>query len=215
MYDTSEEANQKLRHSVVLLKSDPVYIQISDGANKNVSLTFNNLKDGSTDKRCIWDKDWNFRDLGSYLGYANFDLGTGRHKEASYLSRMPVRQCSSTQGVCQRNLHIPPLKGSARLALGPHNLVWQGVYNTKPFVDMFSGKYPSFEDVKKEFEKNSWLISKAFTKEFAVRRADVGPFFLQYKGKDVGHSDDLYKWKVAKQFKYLEETMDHIKLKVA
>lgn len=215
MFDTAEEANQKLRHSVVLLSKSPVFIQVAEGSKKSVTLIFSELGKKDIMKRCIWESDWNFRDLGSRLGYTNIDLGNGSYKEACYLSRMPVRQCSSTQGISQRNLYIPPLKGSSRLSLGPQQLVWQNVWNTGPFKDMFNGVYPDLPDIKKEFEKSPWLISKAFNKDFAIRRADVGPFYLQYKGRDVAHSDDLHSWKVAKQFLYLRESLEYTNLKVS
>lgn len=216
MFDTSEEANQKLRHSVVLHRKEPVYIQEATGRGKSVNLHYTKIAETSTPEiRCIFDPDWNFRDLGPHLGYANIDLGSGGHKEACYITRMPVRQCSSTQGISQRNLHIPQLRGSSKLALGALQLSFQHIYNLKPFKDMLRDIYPDFESIKEEFKKSPWLISKAFTHEFAVRRADVGPFYLQYKGKDVGHSDDLYRWRIADQFSYLKETMDHINLRVA
>lgn len=79
---------------------------------------------------------------------------------------------------------------------------------------MFKLLYPNLQDIGVLFTKNNNVTSKAFTREFAVRKSDVGPMYLQYKGRDIGHSDDLYRWKIADQFKHLRETLDHINLKV-
>jgi hypothetical protein len=213
MYDTNEEANQKLKQTVVLLKKSPVWIMEATGGHKKVELTHHNLRGGTVSKTPIFSPDWEFRDLGSRLGYANMIYGN--LLEATYVQRAPVRQAHNTQGLSAKNLIITPLKGSQRLGIPQVNLDFNTFYPTAPFCDMLEGKYLQIEQIMNEFQKNMYVISRAFNREFAVRRADVGPFYLQYKGKDIGHTDDFYKWKIAPQFKYLNETLDHIKLKVA
>lgn len=216
MYETHEEANQKLKATVVLFKKDPVYILEAGGGKKHVTLTFSYLEDQTKqEKKEINETGWNFRDLGSHLGYANFEGGIKRHNEALFLTRMPVRQCSSTQGISQKNLNVPNFRGSHKLGLSPQGLSWNHVYLSKPFLRMLRDDYPDLRTISSQFSKDAWLTSKAFSREFAVRKDDVGPFYLQYKGKDIGYSDDLYRFKISPQFDYLRETMDHINLKVA
>jgi hypothetical protein len=218
MYDTREEANQKLGSTVVLYKEAPVLIRESGGVSgskgSKLTLHFKYIRNGSLDEAPILDKGWEFRNLGPRVGYLNVDLGNGSYKEATYITRMGVRASHNTQGLSQKNLKIPNLGGSKRLALGPTVLTFQGVVSTPFFADMLEQKYPTMKDISTQFDKSPWLISKAFNRQFAIRRADIGPFYLQYRGKDIGHSDDLERWKIAEQYRYLDETMEYANLKI-
>lgn len=213
MFDTSEEANQKLSKTIVFFDKRPTYILEASGNKKDVTLYHVPLKGKDSLKHCIWDKAWDLRRIGSRVGYANADIQT--YKEAVFMTRMPVRQAHNTQGLSQRNINIPVLKGSSRLGLQPLSLQFQSVYNTGWFSDMLEDKYPGLENIGKMFSKDAWLRSVAFNREFAVRKGDVGPFYLEYKGKDIGYSDDIYRFKIADQFDYLCESLDNINVKVA
>ncbi len=213
MYDTREEANQKLANTVVMYKNSPVYVRETGGQNgsggSKLTLLFKHLRTGSLDEACILDRSWEFRDLGSRLGYMNVDLGNGGHKEASYVTRMGVRASHATQGLSQKNLNFKPLKGSNRLSLSPLNLTFPTIYCLPFFSDMLEMKYPDLKDISTQFSKNTSLISKAFSRQFAVRRDDVGPFYLQYRGKDVGYTDDFYRWKISPQYSFLSEQLEY------
>lgn len=213
MYDTKDEANQKLSQSIVLFKKTPVFIRESGGSSGNkgskLTLIFKYVRDGKLDEALILDKAWEFRNLGPYIGYMNVDLGNGSYKEASYVTRAGVRASHNTQGLSQKNLKFNPLRGSKRLALGPSVLSFGMTHMTPFFADMMEQKYPTLKDVSSQFDKNPWLISKAFDRQFAVRRDDIGPFYLQYRGKDVGHSSDLDRWKIAPQYEYLQEQIEY------
>lgn len=214
MYDTVEEANQKLRHTVVLYNKSSCFIQQATGS-KGLNLEFSTLRDGVILSKSINDKEFEFRNLGQKLGYANINLGNGSYNEALYLSRMPVRQSHSTQGISQKNLHIPSLRGSQKLSLSPYILSFQQVYTTTPFHDMMEDIFPGLDVIEKEMAKKNYVLSRAFDRQFCVRRDDVGPLYLQYRGRDIGHSDHFYRWKLASQFSYLNETLEHIHIKVA
>lgn len=216
MYDTREEANQKLSSTIVLFKKAPVFVREAGGNNGNkLTLLFKYLRSGGVDEASILDKGWEFRNLGPCVGYMNVDLGQGSYKEATYVTRCGIRASHNTQGLSQKNLKFSTLKGSKKLNLGPAVLSFNMVSNTGFFADMMEQKYPELKNVSSQFEKSSWLISKAFTRQFAVRRDDIGPFYLQYRGKDVGHSDDLFRWKIAPQYRYLEEQLEYENLKTA
>lgn len=214
MYDTHEEANQKLRHTVVLFNKSPVYIHEAGGSKDKVTLTFNYIRNGTTDMKPINSRDFEFRSLGGLVGYSNIELGAGSYNETLYLTRMPVRQAHSTQGLSAKNISIPAMKGSAKFGVNPMRVEFSFIYPRTAFADMLEDKYPTLYSLEREFSKKSHLCSKAFHRQFAIRRDEVGPFYLQYRGKDIGHTDDFNKWKIAPQYDYLRETMDHLNLKV-
>lgn len=214
MYDTVAEAEQKLKGCVCLLKGESVLIDEAGGENKKVSLSYRVLRTKAQGKEAITDSGWEFRNLGPRIGYANLDFGAGSYKEAAYITRAPVRVCHSTQGLSSKNVKIPRLRGSNKLGLGPANIAWTTIYMTIPFADMIEQKYPTIEEVRDKFSDEPWLISMAFNRQFAINRPDVGPYFIEYRGQNVGYSKDMLKWDVAPDFDYLRETMEHIKLKV-
>lgn len=218
MYDTRDEANQKLSGTIVLFKNNPVLIRESGGSNgsngSKLTLLFKYLRDGKADEALIVDKGWEFRNLGPRIGYLNVDMGQGSYKEATYVTRMGVRASHNTQGLSQKNLKFNSLKGSKRLGLSPQPITFANVSTQPYFLDMLEQKYPTVKDISTQFSKTSWLVSKAFDRQFAIRRDDVGPFYLQYRGKDVAHSEDFEKWKVAPHYAYLQEQMEYSNLKV-
>lgn len=215
MYDTYNEANQKLSGTIVLYKNLPVWITEAEGQDKNVQLYFKELRTSRGNKACIWDKDWEFRNLGPRIGYANFDLGKGSYKEALYIQRMGVRQAHNTQGLSSKNLKMPNFKGNSKLSLPMTVAKFSNLYDKSGFLDMLEQKYPSLAQVATRFLKDPEVTSMAFNRQFGVRSHPVGPYYLTYRGKDIGYSDDFYKWKVSDPFKYLSETLDYLNLKTA
>lgn len=215
MYDTKEEFNQKLSGCVVLYKDKPVHIIEASGGQKKIGLHFKDLRLNKIDMAPADEKDWDFRTLGSRLGYTNVDLGKDSYQESLYLTRVAVRQCSNTQGLSYRNVKIPQLRGSVRLGLLRGPLGWGSLMDKPFFLDTLERKYPSLSAVSYNMRKNSRLCSQAFDPKFAVSRPDVGPFYLDYRGKNIGYSEDFDKWKVSKDFRHLYETLEHIHLKIA
>lgn len=218
MYDTKEEANQKLSNSIVLYDGKPVLIGEALGKGENLNLVFSDLRTGQLFQSPILDTKWEFRNLGERLGYYNVDNGVEGHKEACYVSRMAVRNTHSCQGLSSRNLSLTPLRGSSRLGLGKINVSYQYHYKTKGFLDMLEQIYPSYLDVTSEFSTDPWLISKAFHRQFAIRkgdRNDMVPWILEYKGKRVGYSKDLSSWNVSEDYDYIKESLEYLNLKVA
>lgn len=215
MYDTKEEANQKLGSTIVLYKSTPVYITEADGKGKDLTLYFKNLRTNTGDKASIFDKNFNFRNLGEKLGYFNLDTGKGSYRESVYVQRAGVRQSHSTQGLSQKNLRFSKLRGNPVLSLGPAGCQFALAYTNPGFLDMLEEKYPDLKAVESSFNKKDGWVSMAFNPKYSIRSDSVGPFYIQYRGKDIGFSSDFYKWKIADQFKHLYEHLEYLNVRIA
>lgn len=214
MYTTKEEAHQKLSGCVCLFNGMSVLIDTASGNKGKVTLSYRVTRTGETRSNLITEDGWEFRNLGPRIGYANLDFGTGSYKEAAYLTRAAVRQAHSTQGLSSKNVKIPKLRGSSKLGLAPLGISWTQVYLTPSFADMVEQKYPCLEEVKNGFKKEPWLVSSAFSRQFAINKPDVGPFYIEYRGKNIGYSEDLDKWRIDSEFDYLRETLEHIQLRI-
>mgnify|MGYP001550838566 FL=1 len=218
MYDTREEANQKLSGSVVLFNDSPVFIHEAVGKGSKLQLRYQLLRTKEERANLIQEKGWEFRNLGPRLGYSNIDLGKGSYQEAMYIMRSPVRNTHSTQGISQRNLKYSSLKGSQRLGLSRMNLPWSSLYTQTCFCDMLEKKYPTLEEVTKDLKINDFLCSKAFHRQFSISRADKGdvvPFYLEYRDRRIGYSEDLYRWRIGEDYQHLNETLQHLNMRVS
>ena len=213
MFDTREEANQKLSGTVVLFNNIPTYIYEAVGKGDSLKVRHMLLRDKKEQANYLREPGWDFKTVGSKLGYTNVSMGEQSYNEGMYVTRIPVRRTQSCQGLSSHNLRYNGLKGSRRLGLSSLSINWNSLYVAPYFLDTLEGRYPRLDDLGKDF-KNPWVISKAFDRSFSVRRPDVGPFYLEYKGKDIGHSDDLYRWRLAPQFDYLHETLEHLKVRI-
>lgn len=213
MYKTKAEFDQKLSSCVVFFKKSPVLIIEAVGPDSDLKLKYKDLKTGRVEETPI-GVGWDFRTMGSRLGYTNVDLGPGSYQQSLYLTRVAVRNCSSTQGLSSRNVRIPMFKPSERLGYGVNKIGWGQMTESKFFYDTLERSYPSLQTVSNEMQKNEHLVSKAFDPKFAINRPDVGPFYLEYRGKNIGYSEDLEQFKVGKEFEHLYESLEHIKLKI-
>jgi len=218
MYDTREEATQKLASSIILFNDSPVYIQEATGRGSKIHLKYVHLRSGNERSNDLNEPGWNYRNLGDRLGYFNSDLtihGVGTYREACYSRRVAVRQSHSTQGLSHRNVRISDFRGSRKLALSRSGVGFQSVYNQPWFLDMLEKKYPSFSDVKSLFSSDKYTTSKAFSRQFAIYRPDDGPFSLEYRGYEIGKSDDLHRFKIHPDRNYLNETLEYLDIKVS
>ena len=203
MYDTHEEANQKLTACVVLFKGSPVYIEEAFSKIGKVFLRYSSIRDGKGYVEDIRHEDWEFRNLGHRIGYANFE------KESLYCLRSAVRNAHNTQGLSYRNMKFCRFR-DPESAPRPD---WYYIGRSETVADMLEGKYPTFQDTIKMFE-NPLKMSVAFDRDFSIYRHQIGPFYLEYKGKEIGYSEDTDSWKVDKKFLYLGETLEDKQLKV-
>ncbi len=213
MYDTQEEAIQKLSSCVVLFNDAPTLIQTAKGSGTKLKIYHNLLRTGEDRADYIMDKGFDFRSLGTRLGYTNYESAS--YKEALYLTRAHVRKSHSTQGLSQHNVRVPTLRGSEILGLPKQNITWSHIYNRPYTLDTLERKYPTVKEVESRMAKDQIVTSLAFNKQFAVRRTKVGPFYLEYRGKDIGYTDDFFRWKIGQDFSYLDETFEMLQLKVA
>lgn len=212
MYETREEANQKLVQTVALYNNRPVYIQDSQGSKTKLKLLYQDLRSKQEGSALIWDQGWEFRNFGDRLGYTNAENQTpsGTYKEAVYLSRVAVRKAHQTQGLSAQNLKIPKLRGCKRVGLPGVLLGWGSVYHREFFLNTLEKTYPTLPEVYSNFLSDNELVSKAFSRQLAIRRPHIGPFFLEYRGKDIGYTDDFGTWKISPDFSYLRESLEDI-----
>jgi len=215
MYDTKEEFHQKLVGTVVLYNSVPVSIQEALGSSKNkIILDCYKLRTKERETVSAWDPGWDFRTIGSRLGYMNFDYGEGSYRQALYLTRVAVRQAVSTQGLSQKNVKYDGFRPDKTKGLDYYKPTWTQIVQNEGFVDTLERKYPSLTEIYDVFSKEKSLSSKAFHPKFAINKPSIGPFYLEYRGKDIGYSDDLSRWKIGEDYDYLRETLEHINMKV-
>ena len=214
MYDTKEEAHQKLVACLCLFNGEPAYIENAHGNENNVVLEFWNTRSKITDMQPIKHDGWEFRELGPRVGYMNINRGEKSHKEAVYTVRSAVRIAHNTQCLSYKNMKLKTLRGAPHLGLEPFQLEWQAVVKSDWAADMVEGKYPTLQGVRETFMKDPFQTSMAFTRELAVFRHEIGPYYIEYKGKQIGYSDDMEDWKVGDKYKYLIESLEHNSLKV-
>jgi hypothetical protein len=215
MYETKEEFNQKLAGCIVLLNNTPVSISEATGGSKTkINLNYTELRSKKSDVISAWDPGWDFRTLGSRLGYTNIDFGNGSYRQVLYLTRAAVRQASRTQGLSQNNVKYDGFKADPGRGLDYYKLTWNQLISGDWFTNTLERKYPSMEEIIEGFKDKS-LSSRAFDSKFAISKPSVGPFYLEYRGKDIGYSDDLFRWKLGEDFDYLRESLDHIGMKIA
>lgn len=213
MYDTKEEAHQKLTSCLCLFKEEPAYIENVHQNGKHVSLEFFNTRQRITDIQSITHEGWEFRNLGPRVGYIN--INEREHKEASYAVRSAVRLAHNTQGLSHKNMRLSSLRGLPKMKIPPKEMDWLYVAKGIDAANMIEGKYPTLKDIQEQFEKEPLQVSMAFHREFSVYRHDIGPFYLEYKGKQIGYSEDLDLWRVNKKYLYLYESLEHNNLKVS
>lgn len=216
MYDTKEEFNQKLAGCIVLLNGTPVQISEASGSSKTkITLGYMDLRAKKNDVLSAWESGWDFRSLGSRLGYTNCDYGEGSYRQALYLTRMAVRQASRTQGLSSHNVKYEGFKEDLHRNLPYYKPGFNNLIQGEWFLDTLERKYPSLDEVKTLFSKDKTVTSKAFHPKFALSKPSVGPFYLAYRGKDIGYSDDLSRWKIGEDYDHLVETLEYIGMKVS
>ncbi len=201
MYDTAEEAKQKLGDSVVLFDGRPVYIYSSDISGDRVRLIFVDLplpKKSEYRFEFIDHPSWDFRSLGSKLGYVNYFDKNSEKWDIVYLSRVPVR--TSRQGLDSKTV-------SCRLPIWTENGIdWSHLLYTEPFIDMFNNKRLSptaaFQKLMSDPDEYN---SISFSKKFALYYDQVNPPNLIYRNKKIGYTEDGLSVKLSRNALYLAE----------
>lgn len=218
MYDSVEEVRQKLEGSVVLYDNHPIKIMGAGGRKGSFNLNVLFLPDyQGTAKEVISLDDPKFDcwSIGGRLGYVNYTQDL--YKQATYVKRIAVRNTHGTQGLTDRNVIIDRLKPYRRKRLGGLEIpFWDRMAACPGFVKTMKRVYPSFNRAVKALEDDDDIFSIAFNPHFAVRRTQYQDMFLlDYKGTEIGISNDLEKFRIQPEFKYLKDSLVELNLKVA
>ncbi len=210
MYDTGKDALQKLGNTIILLNETPIFVtSCEDGPKETVLIKYWQLPI-TVDKPevlvCKLDEQYvDFRTLGARLGYMNTESPKG-DKQAIFVSRTPKRQ--TVQGINGSNLVF---QSFIDLTNQNKSIVTQfkNLYKTQSFAEMLKGSYPSRKKAAEMLTTEKNITSVAFARWFAFVKKQVGPVYLEYKGKEVGWSSDLKKINLSKAYTHLQETLDY------
>lgn len=217
MFDTQEEVQQKIVETVILHKGLPIWVQSAKKALRDggINVYYYYIDDPSQETRSgdVTDPDFNFRTIGEHIGYIN--VNEGPYKEALYLRRTPVRRSYQTQGLSRHNLFIPTTRGSTSQGIPAHRFSFNQVYKMQTFVSMFKNEYPTLKQIRLAFTKEQQRMSAAFHARLAINKSPTGLFNLEYKGQDIGYTEDLETFKLDPEFKHLREGLDEAGLRVA
>ena len=207
MYDTAEEAQQKLANSTVLFNGIPVHILRSTGEKGNVSLEYTPLPyDRNVSNPKIWEKinhdGWDFRGLASKLGYVTLDKHGGP-VEAVFCSRMPTR--SSRQGIDDRTC----LVSSLRQAEDRGRIQWSNVMYTPHLRTTINDTFPSIQEALKTlFDHPKEVFSVAIKRKLMLTYDMVNPPNLVYRNEKIGYTEDGERVKLAKHKLFLKEELE-------
>lgn len=213
MYETAEEARQKLEHSVVLFDNQPVYIQGTAGKRGALQLIYKGLPWSDSEQgqlAAIDDPRWDFRSGGSKLGYTDMLNTREGHLESVFISRMPVRH--SRQGLDDRTVYIsiPDTPTNDRYD-------FQSLIRSEHGLrKVICNQYDSVQDVfKKITSDNRRYKSLPFSRKLALLYDRVSPPVLLYRNEKVGYTEDGVTFKLANHKKFLtEELVDMTGLKI-
>lgn len=211
MYENNEEIQQKLGDCIISYKGIP-YLALGAG---NKSRTVLLCEAPSFEKRInlhIDDPDIDYRNLGSRLGYINFDVYAGRvYKEATYSMRIPARKVH--QGLCRHNVYISGFKGDGSTIKPPTNAIQfdASIFGTQVFINTFIGRYPSVSTIKEEFSTSSLgVTSRAFDRRWAFSKTPTGVFAINYKYETIGYTEDFHRAKIQERFKFLRRDFSEV-----
>ncbi len=195
-YDTLEEAQSRLKNTIIYYEDEPVYVRdIVDtrhgqpygrGQEDRFTLHYYTL---GRDRKGGSDTLANpaFRQNNFKLGYFNIGSGVpgtepGSEKlRTGYLTRITTRR--TKQGICQENLMVVPTERD----LG--NLRFGDMHLSQPVKDMLTGTYMSPEAAASHVVDRG-SFSAAFHRHFAFSYDDFREdIVLLYRGHKIGFGD--------------------------
>lgn len=212
MYDTREEARQKLEGTIVIYEGKPVIvIEAANDSNGGVRLAFSRLP---SKREIEWanieDKKWDFRNMGAHLGYMDYFMD--KVGEPVYSVRVPRRQ--SKQGLCDSNVRTSIFLNDKMAGYAPE---FARMYVQEDFVRMMSlGKRDPEKVFRDLIKAPSNTYGQSINKKLALYWDRVNPPNLLYRGKRIGYTEDGSNYKLAPMFTHLtEELVDMENLKIA
>lgn len=222
-YETVDDANMRLRNTVVLYKGNPVLIKtVVSGETTDDILrvliqeipvpknTINKhdfeeirrgevkLKVADDQRKYISSKHF---DIAPFrMGYVNSPKGNG----AFYCCRMPNR--IQKQGLCAENFQGFDNFGGA--------VPFGTFLSCEETVEMITNKYPTFDQAVKGLDK---VLSVAFSRDFCIVKDEIIPnlLYIYHKGYKVGmHTKNTGEVVLGAKFACLKEGLQEMKVKV-
>lgn len=211
MYETLAEADQKLTNSCILYEGNPVKVIGTAGENgrDQVKLSFVPLPIprsrpiSSTDlvTRKIIDPGFDFRSLGSKLGYVNIPKSPFNScREAVFVVRVPTR--SSRQGLDRRTTQV--------LQMGTHTCQyeWDTLAGEQGLVDCIHNRYPTVKEAIKLLTDDPINCKAvAINKKLMMIFDRVNPPNLVYRNEKIGYTEDGERFKLAPHKRFLSEEL--------
>jgi len=204
MYDTKEEARQKLVGTVVIYDNCPVYVDAAGGNKNHVWLQFRRLpldRGPESDKRDISDPRWDFRNLGSRLGYIMMGVPSSEVWDSVYTSRVPIR--ASRQGLDKKTVKV--------LGVTSYPFAWEHILCQEGIVQTMQNLFPSSQEAfDKLVSSGNMIRSVPIGRRLAIMYDLVSPPVLLYRGDRVAYTDNGLKFKLAAHKQYLREELEDV-----
>lgn len=194
LYDNMEDARTKLNATLCMYNDRAIQIKEvapdDDGQPRHLLIRApRNLAINTID---IDDPDFNCTRFN--IGYVNND-GC-----ATWWARRPLRQYR--QG----------LRYDQMVEFSPHP-GYKGRMKfdfTTPVLAMMENSYPTFETCEQKL-KDKIVLNIAFARDFAASWDDIhDDMLIEYKAKKIGMSHKFKKFKLLKEYEYLQETLAEI-----
>jgi hypothetical protein len=215
MYDTVEEALQKIGNTVILYQDVPVFVSSASGKKNHVKLHITKLPAvGDSNLKDINDPEFDFKGIASRLGYTEIRNPVTDVYETVFLSRIPIRGQQGNivirQGLDDKTVEIEPID--------EYRFKWGEILTRE------SGFTNSIQDTFKTTQEAFKLItaidpeytSVPFHKKFALWYDTISPPYLLYRNQKIGYTEDGLVFKLARHKQHLrEELTDIVGLKVA
>lgn len=196
MYDTDQEANQKLAQSVILYDGRPVFIQ--QCINLNLLGWFLPLKGevNFTANLPIQDPKWRFSRIR--LGYVNMA------DRSVFLARQPIRR--SRQGICRDNLISCETVEKGFTNVTPDQ--FSRLIRIPEFVNTLKGTFPAFQECFEGVVRGGGRVSMAFSRGFCIERDDFDLAFIRHNAQRVAVSYDKSRtFNLPREFLHLRESL--------
>jgi hypothetical protein len=203
-YDMVDQADMRLRNTVILVHDKPVEVLSCKKAGKSVMLQFTYLpKRTVVDEIDVTDEAVNMRDLK--LGYVNFD------NEALYLTRIPARQ--QQQGLSGRNISIPNYSADNPAFKRGHIAAdFERLKASASFADALTNVYPTFQEAIVMLDQADERVSVAFSRVFALKKDKELEFFeLHYKAQRIAWGDPN-NFNLPSSSRFLSEILDNSRI---
>lgn len=207
MYDTREEAQQKLSGSTVLFDGLPVHVLDARGSKNKVQLDFHRLPlpstgvSGPQDSVNINDPRWDFRTLGTKIGYVDVEKSPFDGKqEAVFVTRIPTR--NSRQGLDHRTTRV------WQFPLQEHSWNWEQLICFEGLVRSIQNKYVTTQQAVQHLYKYPDTVkSVAVGRKLLMTFDKINPPNLVYRHEKIGYSEDGVTFKLAPHKVHLKEEL--------